>query len=374
MSCGTCKHAGPLATFTRTLRLKVRGEAYAWLRAAAVEVNQVFNYCNETSLLAITRTDTRRKWMSGFDLCALTAGAAEHFERIGADTIQSVCNHYAQKLVAAKKRKLRWRVSCGARKSLGWIPLKAASLKHRGKALRFCGKIFRVFEIDQLTHVKWQGGCFAEDSCGDWWLCLPVEYQTELSVAPQEAVGIDLGLKAIATTSDGDTLDAGRWTQRHADRLAMAQRRGHKKQAKRIHRKISRQRKDALHKFSRKIVDQYQTIVVGDVSSACLKKTKMAKSVSDSGWYALKTQLQYKGQQAGRSVSIVNERNTTRTCSSCGILTGPMGLDMIVVREWTCSECGDTHSRDVNAAKNILALRCRASVSGNESLPRSVAA
>ena len=59
----------------RTLRLKVRSEAYVWLNAAAIEVNNVFNYCNETSYKAATRTDLKRKWLSGFDLCNLTAGA-----------------------------------------------------------------------------------------------------------------------------------------------------------------------------------------------------------------------------------------------------------------------------------------------------------
>ena len=62
-------------SFMRTIRLKVRAEAYSWLNAAAVEVNEVFNYCNETSLKAATRTDTKRKWMSGFDLCSLTAAS-----------------------------------------------------------------------------------------------------------------------------------------------------------------------------------------------------------------------------------------------------------------------------------------------------------
>ena len=83
----------------------------------------------------------------------------------------------------------------------------------------------------------------------------------EPSVAPREAVGIDLGLKSIATTSDGDTLEAGRWTHAYADKLARAQRHGHKRQAKRIHRKAARCRADALHKFSRKMVDRYQNIV-----------------------------------------------------------------------------------------------------------------
>jgi hypothetical protein len=109
-------------SFTRTLRLKVRAEAYSWLNGAAVEVNEVFNYCNETSLKAATRTDSKRKWMSGFDLCNLTAGATQYFDKIGADTIQAICVHYAQKRQAARRLKLRWRVSRGARRSLGWVP------------------------------------------------------------------------------------------------------------------------------------------------------------------------------------------------------------------------------------------------------------
>src|ERR1700744_50143 len=108
------------STFTRTLRLKVRSEAYGWLSAAAVEVNQVFNFCNETSLLAVTRTDLKRKWLSGFDLCNLTSGSARYFERIGANTIQRICVEYAQKRSVAKRRRLHWRVSRGARRSLGW--------------------------------------------------------------------------------------------------------------------------------------------------------------------------------------------------------------------------------------------------------------
>ena len=121
-------------SFMRTLRLKVRREAYGWLNAAAVEVNEVFNYCNESSLKAATRTDMKRKWLSGFDLCNLTSGASPYFDKIGADTIQSICTHYAQKRQAAKRLKLRWRVSRGARRSLGWIPFKAASLKRKGVA------------------------------------------------------------------------------------------------------------------------------------------------------------------------------------------------------------------------------------------------
>jgi putative transposase len=356
------------SSFTRTLKLKVRRESYGWLSAAAIEVNQTFNFCNEASWLAITRTDRKRKWLSGFDLCSLTAGASKYFERIGADTIQRVCIEYAQRRAQCRRRKLRWRVSRGARRSLGYVPFKAASLKRKGRALRFCGKTFRVFEAQRLEGVTWQQGCFAQDAVGDWWLCLPVEYEAEPKVAPDEWVGIDLGLKEIAVASEGERLECGRFYRSLEAKIAQAQRRGHRRQAKRLHRKATRRRADALHNFSREIVNRYQYIVVGDVSSLKLVKTRMAKSVLDSSWGMLKRMLQYKGEHAGRSVVVVSERNTTRACSFCGTLSGPAGKDMLGVRQWECSECGAEHDRDENASRNILlaGLRMRASVRGNE--------
>ena len=364
-------------SFTRTVRLKVKADSCGWLDAAAVEVNQVWNWANATSIDAADRNRrANAKFLSGFDLCSLSAGATEYFEHIGADTIQRINCEYAVKRRAAKRIKLRWRVSRGARRALGWVPFKAASLKRKGSVLRFCGKTFRVFEREQLDGVKWRDGCFAEDSVGDWWLCLPVTFGAEQTVAPREAVGIDLGLKDIAVTSDGERLEAGRWTQGAAEKLANAQRRGHKRQARRIHRKLKRCRADALHKFSRSIVERYQTILIGDVSSLKLVKTRMAKSVLDSGWSMLKTQLLYKGEHAGRSVEVVDEKFTTRVCGNCGSLSGPRGVGQLVVRRWECADCGTVHDRDVNAARNILTagLRCRASVRGNESLHASTPA
>jgi putative transposase len=352
----------------RTLRLKVKREGYAWLDAAAIEVNQVWNYANATSYKAARPFAGTAKWLSAFDLDKLTAGATEYFERIGSDTIQRVNAEFATRRRQFKRAKLRWRVSKGCKRSRGWIPLKAAQLKRKGKSLRFSGKAFRVFEGELLEGAKWKSGCFAQDAVGDWWLCLPVDREVLQSVAPKEAVGLDLGLKYTVATSDGDKLQAGHFYRSIEQKIAQAQRRGHKRQAKRLHRTAARRRKDALHKFSRKIVNVYQAIKIGDVSSLKLAKTRMAKSVLDAGWGMLKTQLQYKGQQAGRSVLIVNERNTTRTCSSCKALTGPTGLDMLVVRTWVCSACGETHDRDVNAARNILSAgRLPPSISGNES-------
>jgi len=355
----------PATWVTRTLRLKVKSESYAWLNAAAIEVNTIWNWANALSAKAARPCVGPPKWLTGFDLNNLSSGASEYFEKIGADTIQRVNTEYALKRQAVRRVRLRWRTSRGPRRSLGWVPFKAASIKRQGQGLRFCGKRFRIFEAKRLE--AWRQGCFAQDALGDWWLCLPGRVAVEESVAPLEKVGIDLGLKDIAVTSEGERCEKGRFYRGIEHKIAQAQRRGHKRQAKRLHRRAANRRKDGLHKFSRQIVNQYQKIVVGDVSSRQMVKTRMAKSVLDAGWGMLKAQLQYKGQQAGRSVQVVSERNTSRTCSSCGSLSGPQGVNGLRVRQWMCSQCGDWHDRDVNAARNILRrAELPASVSGNE--------
>jgi putative transposase len=352
----------------RTLRLKVKAEGHAWLNAAAIEVNQVWNFANASSYKAARPFAGQPQWLTAFDLDKLTAGASKCFERIGSESIQRVNAEYATRRQQFKLSRLNWRVSKGAKRSLGWVPFKAMQLKRKGKSLRFSGKALRVFERELLDGARWKCGCFAQDSVGDWWLCVPIAVEASQSSAPKLEVGIDLGVEHIATTSDGDKLRPGRFYRNIERRIANAQRRGHKRQAKRLHRTAARRRKEALHRFSTKIVKEYQNIVIGDVSSRKLVKTRMAKSVLDAGWGILKTQLRYKGQQAGRRVSIVNERNTTRECNDCKALTGPAGIAMLDVRTWVCSACGVTHDRDVNAARNMLSAgRSPPSVRGNES-------
>ena len=180
-----------------TLRLKVKAEGYSWLNAAATEVNRVWNYANAASYKLARPFAGKGKWLAAYDLDKLTAGAAEYFERIGSATIQRVNAEFATRRKQFKKSKLRWRVSKDAKRSLGWLPFKAVQLKRKGKSLRFSGKAIRVFEREVLEGVAWKSGCFAQDAVGDWWLCLPVKRQVLQSVAPKEAVGIDLGLKDI---------------------------------------------------------------------------------------------------------------------------------------------------------------------------------
>ena len=104
-------------------------------------------------------------------------------------------------------------------------------------------------ERDRLEGVSWKSGCFAQDSVGDWWLCLPVQEALRETAAPKEAVGLDLGLKDTVATSDGEKLEAGHFYRSIEQKIGNAQRRGHKRQAKRLHRTAARRRKYALHKF-----------------------------------------------------------------------------------------------------------------------------
>ncbi len=339
----------------KTLKLKLKPGMADWLNAASIEVNQVWNWANEVSMKAIRPYCGKPKYLGEYDLKPLLKGCAECFSHIKATTAAQVVTEYAIRRRVEKASRLRWRVSTGARRSLGWVPFRDKQVLFKRGALQFAGRRFRVFDSYGLERFKLRAGSFSQNALGEWFVNIAVETPEAKRDLPAKAVGIDLGLRTIATVSDGASLEAGRWTKTYAMKLAAAQRRAHKKQATRLRKKAANCRKDALHKFSRKLVNECGAIYIGDVSSSKLVKTKMAKSVLDSGWGMLRTMLQYKGHQAGCIVESVNESFTTRACSNCGQLTGPKGLKQLGVTGWTCGGCGALHSRDVNAAKNILA-------------------
>jgi len=113
-----------------------------------------------------------------------------------------------------------------------------------------------------------------------------------------------------------------------------------------------------LHKFRTALLRMNAAIFVGNVSSCKLVKTKMAKSTLDAGWSSLKAMLKYKSHQAVIVIEEVNEAWTTQTRSCCRAISAssPKGRAGLRIREWTCSDCGAVYDRDVNAARNILAL------------------
>ena len=340
---------------TKTLRLRIKDKHARVLSAMAREVNQVWNFCNETSRRAIRE---RHQWLSGYDLQKLTNGYSKcDGIHIGSPTVQQVCEDYAKARKQFKKAKLRWRVSNpqSSKYSLGWIPFKARALQYKAGQIAFAGQKFSLWDSYGLADYELRAGSFSEDSRGRWYLNVVVKVQAKGSSATA-SVGIDLGLKEVAVASNGQRIEGRFYRKLEAD-LGIAQRAHKKRRVKSIHAKIANQRKDALHKFSTALVRENAAIFVGDVASSKLVKTKMAKSTLDAGWASLKTMLEYKSHQAGIVFEVVNESYTTQTCSCCGAIpaSSPKGRAGLGIREWVCSDCGAVHDRDVNAAKNILA-------------------
>jgi IS605 OrfB family transposase len=299
------------------------------LSAMAREVNFVWNYCNETSFRSIQE---RHKFLSGFDLQKLTAGYSKcEGVRVGSATVQLVCEEYATRRKQFKKVRLNWRVSSpkSARRSLGWVPFKAGGVKYKAGQVTFLGHKLSLWDSYGLSKFELRAGSFAQDARGRWYL-------------------------NVAVCSDGTELSSGTYRQ-FEGALGIAQRAGKKKRARAIHAKIANTRKNAMHKFSTRVVAENGAIFVGNVSSQALVKTRMAKSTLDAGWSMLKTMLEYKSHQAGVVFREVNERFTTQTCSCCGDIpdSSPKGRAGLGIRRWTCSECGAAHDRDVNAARNI---------------------
>ena len=329
---------------TKTLHIRLKGNTKP-LEKMARDVNLVWNYCNELSAKAYKQ---RHIWLSAYDLHAYTSGSTE-FLNIGSATIQAIQEEYATRRKQFKKLKLRWRT----KKSLGWVPFKTSQIKFKNGVIRFNKKSFKVWDSYGLENYELRTGNFSQDTLGNWYLNVTVKFEPTKSEGT-ESIGVDLGLKELATLSDGSSIESNQFYRNLETKLAVAQRANKKHQIKNIHRKIKNKRKDFLHKESTELVKRSKKIAVGNVSSSKLAKTKMAKSVLDAGWGMFKTMLEYKSRWASVEFKVVNEAYSTQTCSQCGTLSGPKGLKGLGIRYWVCEDCGAEHQRDVNAARNIL--------------------
>lgn len=315
------------------------------LARMASDVNFVWNYCNATSMEYL---DKKGVWLSAYNLHKLTSGCSVEMN-ITAATINLVCCKYVDSRRAAKRRKLSWR---SYKRSLGWIPFRAQCISVCNGYAVYRRQRFKIWHSRPLGGII-QCGSFSQDAQGRWYISVTCEVPDFTGQAKGDTVGLDLGLKTIATLSDGTQVRRENPTAKHANGLAAAQRARKKRRSVAIHAKIRNIRKDWNHKQTTALVKQYSQIFVGDVSPSKLMRTRLAKSVSDAGWGDFKTMLKYKAIALGVDYQEVKEKFSTVTCSTCLQRTGPSGLRALGVREWTCS-CGATHNRDVNAARNIL--------------------
>ena len=356
----------PVTTTLKTLKVRIRDKHSPVLREWAFECNQVWNSANaytaEYSNIPIPDVGWIRSNITAFDLAKQQAAyKKERGFTLHSQTVQEITEAHAKARNQFKKDKLRWRISGGSKRSLGWIPFKSGAAVWKNGQVRYNKHFFKVWDSYGLSQYAFRSGSFTEDSRGRWYFNVVVQVPT-LEVSERGEVGIDLGLKDYATCSNGEKLQAKQFYRNAEKNLAIAQRANKKKRVKAIHAKVKNRRADAIHKFTTKLVHENSLIVVGNVSSKALVKTTMAKSVLDAGWFMLKTQLDAKSKAMQGVFLEVNEAYSTQACSGCGSISvnSPKGRAGLGIREWTCPDCGALHDRDVNAAKNILAAgHCR---------------
>ena len=221
-------------------------------------------------------------------------------------------------------------------------------------------------KISRKFNGKIKSATISQVPSGKYFVSVLVETEHTPLESTGCIVGIDLGIKDLLITSNGERFDNIHITKKYEKKLAKEQRKlAHKKKdsnnynkqrikVARIHEKIHNTRIDNLHKISYKLISENQVIVSEDLAvSYMVKNHHLAKAISDCGWYELTRQLQYKAEWNNRQyIKIERFVKSSQICNVCSYIN-PETKDLSL-RKWTCPECGTHHDRDINAAINIL--------------------
>jgi putative transposase len=239
-----------------------------------------------------------------------------------------------------------------------------------GAGVKIDGRRLKLYGIGRVA-VRWHRPLEGRiktvrllHKAGQWFALFTCQLPTPESLPKAgRAIGIDVGISALITTSDGKKVPHPHFYRAAQQRLRVLQRSFERKRkggrnrhkamlkVQRQHGHTANQRRDVLHKLTFTLVQHYDMIGVEKLKiTNMVRNTHLSKSILDAGWGLFKQLLTSKAASAGREVVFVNPANTSRTCSACGVKF--VKLDLSV--RWVDCQCGLSLDRDHNAAINIL--------------------
>lgn len=248
------------------------------------------------------------------------------------------------------------------------------SINCRNNTIQFLKKLIK-FKTSSNYHVclannRIKEARFTRDKCGYYWASLMIDNYNKKDI-PQfsRTIGIDMGIKTLITTSEGEQIENNKYLVKNQYKLRKLQRqhsrkkKGSKNREKsrlklaKLHQKITWQREHQYHQITNKLINENQVIVVETLKiQNMMKNHKLARSIADVSWGELVRQLEYKCSWYGRQLIKINTfYPSSKTCNSCGNVKEQLSLSE---RIYNC-ECGYSEDRDINAAKNIRNIGTR---------------
>lgn len=202
------------------------------------------------------------------------------------------------------------------------------------------------------------------ERAGRWFVSLQVEEEINIPNKPEAIIGVDLGIKTLATCSDGQTFKNPKALRSNLELLKRRSRQmsrkvkgsnNRKKAAKKlakIHYRIANIRRDSIHKITTQLTKTKSRIVIEDLNvSGMMKNRKLSRAISDLGLFEFRRQLEYKGKWYGCQIDVANRFfPSSKMCSCCGAIKHDLKL---ADRIFVCEECGLIKDRDLNASCNL---------------------